>query len=70
MRSAVIFTLFVFIFCVAAESGPRIVTSRTVLNHELIIGRDTIVNVEIFNVGDEYDFLIFHVHVVKIITSK
>merc|ERR1712000_533762 len=49
-------SVLLLVFCfsaVFAESGARLVISRAILNEELIIGKDTVVNVEIYNVGDE-----------------
>jgi len=37
----------------AQVAGPRILVSRSILNHELLINKDAVVNVEIYNVGEE-----------------
>ena len=49
-------SIALLVFCLAsvfAESGPRLLINRHILNHELIVGKNTVVNVEIYNVGDE-----------------
>merc|ERR1712000_278225 len=52
-------SVLLLVFCfsaVFAESGARLIISRAILNEELIVGKDTVVNVEIYNVGDEPAF--------------
>lgn len=51
-----VLSVALLVFCLAsvfAESGPRLLINRHILNHELIVGKNTVVNVEIYNVGDE-----------------
>lgn len=57
MRILSILFLFCCISSIFADSGARLIISRAILNEELIVGKDTVVNVEIYNVGDEYDIL-------------
>jgi len=44
---------FLASFALAQVAGPRILVSRSILNHELLVNKDAVVNVEIYNVGEE-----------------
>ena len=55
MRLLCLFLALAFFASFAlAEAGPRVLVSRSILNQELLVNKDAVVNVEIYNVGDEY----------------
>jgi len=55
MRLLCLFLALAFFasFALAQVAGPRILVSRSILNHELLVNKDAVVNVEIYNVGEE-----------------
>ena len=56
-----ILILLVLVVLFQFSCGTRLLVHKTFLNNEYIVGRDTVVNIEIFNVGNEaaYD-VTFH----------
>merc|ERR1711963_184940 len=55
MRLLCLFLALAFLasFALAQAAGLRILVSRSILNHELLVNKDAVVNVEIYNVGEE-----------------